>query len=76
MGWKLFSVAGAGLIERANAKGALCDDRYGAVCRTAKLNIQYLLHPIVPSLLLSRWLRLKPFRYIRPASYRFDYTDK
>ncbi len=41
----------------------------------ATLNIQYLgFHPIVPSLLLSLLaFRRKPFRYIRPASYRFDY---
>ncbi len=64
--------------ERANAKGALSAMIVGGVLYAvlATLNIQYTgFHPIVPSLLLSllAFPGRKPFRYIRPASYRFDY---
>ncbi|SQD01147.1 sodium/panthothenate symporter [Escherichia coli] len=71
--------AGAGSYwERANAKGALSAMIVGGVLYAvlATLNIQYLGLPPYCALVTTKFAGFpgrKPFRYIRPASYRFDY---
>ncbi len=64
--------------ERANAKGALSAMIVGGVLYAvlATLNIQYTgFHPYcaLVTTKFAGFLGRKPFRYIRPASYRFDY---
>ena len=79
VGWKPFSwplVLGL-YWERANAKGALSAMIVGGVLYAvlATLNIQYGLPPY-RALVTTKFAGFpgrNPFRYIRPASYRFDY---
>ncbi|MFP1455668.1 sodium:solute symporter family transporter [Escherichia coli] len=63
--------------ERANAKGAKCDDRWRrAVCRTRDAEYSVPGLPPYRALVTTKFAGFpgrKPFRYIRPASYRFDY---
>ena len=63
--------------ERANAKGALSAMIVGGVLYAvlATLNIQYLAstYRALVTTKFAGFPGRKPFRYIRPASYRFDY---
>lgn len=64
--------------ERANAKRrAKCDDRWRrAVCRTRDAEYSVPGLPPYRALVTTKFGGFpgrKPFRYIRPASYRFDY---
>ncbi|CAK5456974.1 hypothetical protein ECO2947_02675 [Escherichia coli] len=72
-----YAGAGSLLGTRQRQRRAKCDDRWRrAVCRTREAEYSVPGLPPYRALVTTKFAGFpgrKPFRYIRPASYRFDY---